>query len=388
MQKGKKRKSMKEPEINIEPEAEHYPIEPRYHPIHKIPRKIYDFLASARLAMALLVAILGSCVAGVTIWRGVRAGELIFSSLWFNGLLILLVVNVACCFFGRIWGRKVTLVSFGMILFHLSFVAIFCAIVYNSLFFFEGTIRLTEGETLPNADPQSYDEMRKGRFFTFTRLRGETTLIRMHRGYRIKGDDKRAAYEIAVGEGGEKKQGIIYLTQNLTYRGFSYFPDKEGYSILTVVSDKEGKELYGAHIPLQSLKRKNDTFLYTTGTKEGPVSFPFPQEPAKPLFGLQLAYRPDPQKERGGEAYFQLWPLDKQNVPQEDKVVAEGKAAIGAQIDVGSYHLSPREVRYWVCMVVRYAPGKPIVLASLWVGLAGMVITTVGRIRRVGRKRP
>lgn len=376
---------MTDPEISLEPETEHYPIEPRYHPIHKIPRKIYDFLASAKLAMALLVAILGSCVAGVTIWRGERAGELIFSSLWFNGLLILLVVNVACCFFGRIWGRKVTLVSFGMILFHLSFVAIFCAVVYNSLFFFEGTMRLTEGETLPNADPQSYDEIRQGRFFSFSRLRGETTLIRMHRGYRVKGDDKRAAYEIVVGEGGEKKHGIIYLTENLTYRGFAYFPDKEGYSLLTMVSDKEGKELYGAYIPLQSLKQKNDTYFYTTGTKEGPGSFPFPQEPVKPLFGLQLAYRPDPQKERGGEAYFQLWPLDKREVRPEDKAIAEGKAAIGAKFDAGDYYLSPREVHYWVGMVVRYAPGKPIVLVSLWVGLVGMVITTLGRMRRSRR---
>jgi hypothetical protein len=374
-----------EPDITVEPEVEHYPIEPRYHPIHKIPGKIYGFLASAKLAMALLVAILGSCVAGVTIWREVRAGELIFSSLWFNGLLVLLVVNVACCFFGRIWGRKVTLVSFGMILFHLSFVAIFCAIVYNSLFSFEGTIRLTEGETLPNADPQSYDAVRYGRFFAFSQLKGETTLIKMHRGYKVKGDDKRAAYEIVVGEGASKKHGIIYLTENLNYRGFSYFPDKEGYSLLTVVSDKEGNDLYGAYIPLQSLRQKNDTYLYTTGTKEGPGSFSFPQVPEKPLFGLQLAYRPDPQKERGGEAYFQLWPLDKQEVRPEDKAMAEGKAAIGAKFDAGDYYLSPREVHYWVGMMVRYAPGKPIVLASLWVGLAGMVITTMGRIMRSRR---
>jgi len=45
-------------ELNTPPdpetETESFPIEPRYHPIHKIPRKIYDFLASARLAMALL----------------------------------------------------------------------------------------------------------------------------------------------------------------------------------------------------------------------------------------------------------------------------------------------------------------------------------------------
>ncbi len=33
-------------------------------------------------------------------------------------------------------------------------------------------------------------------------------------------------------------------------------------------------------------------------------------------------------------------------------------------------------------MNVRYEPGKPIVLASLWVGFAGMLITTIGRMMR------
>lgn len=88
--------------------------------------------------MTLLVAILACCVIGVTVLREERAWSLIFSTLWFNGLLVLLVVNVGFCFFGRIWGRKVTLISLGMILFHLSFIAMFAGIVYNSLFYFRG----------------------------------------------------------------------------------------------------------------------------------------------------------------------------------------------------------------------------------------------------------
>jgi len=36
-------------------------------------------------------------------------------------------------------------------------------------------------------------------------------------------------------------------------------------------------------------------------------------------------------------------------------------------------------------MIVRYEPGKPIVLTSLWVGLAGMIITTAGRMMRSSR---
>ena len=376
---------------DTEPEVELYPIEPRYHPIHKIPRKIYDYLASAKLAMALLVAILGCCVAGVTIWRGVRAGEVIFGTLWFNGLLVLLVVNVACCFFGRIWGRRVTLVSFGMILFHLSFVAVLLGVSYNSLFYFRGNIRLTEGETLPSGDPQSYDTIDKGRFFNFSRLKGETTLIRMHTGFKVGAEDKRAAYEVEVGEGGSKKKGIIYITHKLTHRGFDYFNDKEGYSLLVTLADRQGKVLYGGHLPLQSIPQGKGGFSYSTGGKDGdvvrPGPMPFPAPPEMGLLALQVGYSPAKLKERGGEALFQLYPLDKTGTAPLDKPFAEGKAPIGQPFAAGEYVLSAQEVRYWVGMAVRYEPGTPIVLASLWVGLAGMLITTVGRMLRGRRKK-
>jgi hypothetical protein len=44
--------------------------------------------------------------------------------------------------------------------------------------------------------------------------------------------------------------------------------------------------------------------------------------------------------------------------------------------------LSVKEIRYWAGMRVAYEPGKPVVLTSLWIGLAGMIITTIGRMFR------
>lgn len=344
-----------------------------------ILRKIYRFLSSVKLAMTLLVAILVSCLVGVTIFREEKAGALIFSTLWFNGLLVLLVVNVAFCFFGRIWGRKVTLISLGMILFHLSFVVMLAAIVFNSLFYFRGLIRLTEGETLPNGDPQSYDYAEHGRFFDYAGMKGETTLIKMHKGYRVDGVDKKVGYEISVGEGLRKKQGIVYITHGLGYRGSWYYREKEGYSLLTVLYDKQGRELYGAYIPLQSFKQKDDKFLYATGTKEGPGAMTFPQDPAKPLINLQVTYRPSSLTERAGDAFFQVWPLDKVEVKQGEK---EGKAPVGEKVNVGDYALSVKEIRYWIGMSVKYEPGQPIVLTSMWTGLGGMIITFIGRMRK------
>ncbi|MEW6713860.1 MAG: hypothetical protein AB1306_02055 [Nitrospirota bacterium] len=375
------------PHPEAEDENESYPVEPRYHPIHKIPRKIYDFLASAKLAMALLVIILSCCLAGVTIWRGAEAGRLIFGALWFNGLLVLLVINVACCFFGRIWGRRVTVVSFGMILFHISFVVILLSIVYNSLFYFRGIIRLTEGEALPSSDLQSYDLIDKGRFFSFTRLRGETALIKMHTGYKVSGEDKRAAYEVSVGEENNRKHGIIYITHKLSHRGVDYFNEKEGYSLLLMLSDKLGRDLYGVHVPLQSIVLGKDRFEYSTGYKdnEGKVNkdvIPFPALPERPLFALKTEYMPSKLKERSGDVWFQVFPLGEDGYPNFNKPLAEGKAAVGETFIAGEYLLTATEVRYWVGMTVRYEPGKPIVLASLWIGLAGMVITTVGRMMR------
>lgn len=344
-------------------------------------QKIYKFLSSVKLAIALLVVILICCLLGVTIFRGDRAWTLIFNTTWFNSLLVLLVINVASCFFPRIWRKRFTLITLGMILFHLSFVFILLGVVYNSLFFFRGVIRLTEGETLPNGYPQSYDAITHGRFFDMSQIKGETTLIRMHTGYKVGGKDKRVAYEVAVGEGMLKKQGIIYTTHSLGYNGFRYFNSKEGYSLLVILYDKQGKELYGAYVPLQSLKQKDNSYLYTTGTRFDPGSFPFPQHPLDPLFNLQVVYLPSKEKERSGEALFKLGKFEKDSM-HNDKLIGEGKARIGEKVLIGDYYLEAREVRYWVGMDVRYEPGKPIVLTSLWVGLAGIVITFIGRLRR------
>ncbi|SNB47902.1 hypothetical protein [Geobacter sp. DSM 9736] len=369
-----------------EKDSETYPVQPRYHPIHKIPRVIYDFLASARLAMALLLVILSCSVAGVTIWRGETAWQLIFSTVWFNSILVLLVVNVACCFFGRIWGRRITIVSFGMILFHLSFVAMFAGIVYNSLFFFDGILRLTEGETLRNGDPQSYDTIRYGRFFSFSKLKGETTLIKMYKGYRVGDEDKRVAYEVAVGEGASKKQQVIYVTKNLSFNGIKFFPEKEGYSPLVLLADGRGREIYGAYIPLQSLRQADDSYFYTTGTKDGPGAFLYPQEPlGKPLFDLQVTYLPSKLDDRGGEVTLSIWPIDGSQ--SGGKPIGGGRIPINSSLEAAGHKFMFKELRYWVGMKVRYDPGKPFVLTSLWIGLAGMLITTVGRMMRSGARK-
>lgn len=341
--------------------------------------KVHALLVSPRLAIALLVAVLACCVVGVTVLRGARAGELIFSTLWFNALLVLLALSSAAAFFSRIWRRRLTLVSAGMILFHLSFAALLGGIAYNRLFFFDGLLRLTEGETLPTGRVESYDRIDKGRFFDLSRLGGETTLVRMHANYKVSGANKQAAYEIAVEDGEARARSVIYVTEYLDFDGVRFFCSKEGFSVLVVMSDRGGREIYGAHVPLQSFKQEDGSYLYAAGTAAGPTGFSFPPPPEHPRADLELSFRPNTVVERAGDVRFRVWPLGRSGVPVTERA---GEVPVGGHFEAGDLTLSPREIRYWVGMNVRHDPGLPVILASLCFGLAGMVMTFAGRVRQ------
>lgn len=355
------------------------------------PQRLYALLTSPRLALALLVTILACCVVGVTALRGERAWRLIFSTLWFNALLVLLALSSAAAFFTRVWRRKLTLVQAGMIVFHLSFAALLGGVVYNALFKFNGVLRLTEGETVHLGDLANYDVVQIGQYFDPRRLRGETTLHRMHRGYVVDGQEKRAAYEIAVGEGDRKASGVIYITQDLEHDGIRYLCAKEGYSILLVMHDKQGRELYGAHVPLQSIRLQDGGFLYATGKATEPLSFPFPFPPEPARTELLMTFRPNAVKDREGEVGLHLAEATGGGATVIDLHRAGGGRAgkdaasvvsVGERFDAGEFTLTPSEVRYWVGIDVRHDPGLNLILGSLCLGLAGMVLTFVGRIRQ------
>ncbi|MGB8930009.1 MAG: hypothetical protein WCC48_02035 [Anaeromyxobacteraceae bacterium] len=349
-----------------------------------ILRRITSFLTSPELAIGLLVAVLVACVVGVTLVRGARAGELIFGAPWFNGMLVLLAISSATAFFSRTWRRKLTLVSAGMIMFHVSFAATLGGIAFNRLFFFDGLLRLTEGETLPNDRLESYDRVDKGRFFDLSRLRGETTLVKMHVNYRVEGENKRAAYEVAVNDGDAIVRKVIYVTEHLDFEGVRYFCQMEGYSVLLVLGDAKGRELYGAHVPLQSVARPEGGYRYASWKGAEPVPFPFPPSPDHPHVELTMEYRPNTVVERSGDVTFDVRPLGEDATTGE---LRSGTVPVGGTFDAGPVKLSPREIRYWVGVNVRYDPGLSVVLASLCLGLAGMVLTFVGRVRQGGARR-
>lgn len=339
-------------------------------------RRVGALLVSPRLAIGLLIVVLACCLVGVTVVRGVEAGRLIFATLWFNALLVLLAISSASAFFSRFWRRKLTVVSVGMITFHLCFLGVLGGVVLNGLFAFRGTLRLTEGETLGVGAASSYDEHEQGRLFDPAWLRGTVTLVKMHTNYKVGDENKRAAYELEFQDGAARARRIIYVTEYQTFQGVRFFSLKEGYSVLVVLSNLSGRVLGGAHVPLQSIRQADGSYLYATGTTTQPGPFGFPAE--QPHLELEVDYFPG-LVERTGKVRFQARPLGADGPTGTARV---GMAAVGEQVDLDGHRLAPREIRYWVGLSVRYDPGLNVILVSLTLGLLGMALTFIGRVRQ------
>ena len=346
-------------------------------------RRVYRALVSPKLAIGLLVFVLLCCLAGVTIWRGEEAGRRIFSTLWFNGLLVLLAVSSASAFFDRFWRRKRTLVSVGMIVFHLSFLGVLGGVVLNGLFSFRGTLRLAEGETMPVGQPVSYDEYEMARLFDPALLRGEVTLVKMHTNFQVNGENKRAAYELEFRDGPVARRRFVYITEYHEENGVRFFSQKEGYSILASLDDARGRRLHELQVPLQSIRQSDGSYLYTTGTRAAAGPVPFPPPPQETVLDLELNYFPG-LVERTGQVRVSARPVGAAGPVGAPKVAM---VPVGGRVEVGDLRLEAREIRYWVGLSVRYDPGLSTILVSLVTGLLGMVMTFVGRVRQGGHGR-
>jgi len=348
--------------------------------------KIVNFLASTKLALVLLTVIFLSSVVGVLLPRAIGK-EAVFASLWFNFLLVLLIVNIVFCITKRT--SVLRLSQTGTTIFHVGLVLLFVGVVYDQLFYFEGAIRLTEGETLNCGERASWDRIKMGSFFRISKLNelGPLYFHKLHVAYREEGKYRGEAVELAVGEDVQQgRRRIIYTPHPLKYNGFEFYRDKnDGFSPLFVLRDMKGKVLYGAYAPLQSIPQKDGTYLYRSGRASAPGSFGFPQDPELPrVFNLQTTYYPDKMKHMTGKVSFQIWKALPDGNSSEE--LYNGKAAFGERVRAGDYTLSMDEVRYWTNINVTYRPGLGLIFGSFWIAFGGLILNVILKTATRARK--
>jgi hypothetical protein len=140
---------------------------------HKIPPyirfflpRIFKFLASLRLAIFVLVALMLVFAAGTFMesFQGTEAASLvIYQSFWFHGLLFLLGVNVAAAALDRLpWKRKHT----GFVITHLGIILILIGSFISKKWMVDGHMAIAEGEseflvTLPEPLLYIYSQSQK-----------------------------------------------------------------------------------------------------------------------------------------------------------------------------------------------------------------------------------
>ena len=228
-----------------------------------------------------------------------------------------------------------------------------------------------------------------GRFFQMSKLEdlGEIQLNKVHIPYWVEGKDRKVAYEFSLGEDAlQGDKNIVYVNNPLKHKGFEFYRNNDGYSPLYVLRDGRKKVIYGAYAPLQGIRQENGTYLYRSGTKVAPGSFPFPQDPEQhPLFSLQTEYYPDEGKKRSGDAFFQVSRFNPSPWSEQEELF-KGFAALGEMVKAGDYFLSMDEVRYWASMRVLYRPGEGIIFTSFWIGLGGIILNLIIKMEKVRKK--
>ncbi len=389
-----------------------------------------SFLRSTKLAIILLVLVFLSSILG-TILPPLFSREIIFSSWWFNFLLFLLMVNILFCTLKRIKRLFVKTVSsvesvmsvspltdertkqtkrlngfnflslLGSIIFHFSFVLLFVGVIYNTLFFFEGGIRLTEGESLSCGDEANYDWIRKGRFFKNAKLKdlGELCFLKLIPAYYIKGSYKGQANKIIfrpsinpdnlpfqrtvqsgagqdLSEENKDTEALVYANHPFKHKGYEFYRDTDGFSLLFVFRDRWGRILDGAYTPLNTVRRPDGSSNYVGG-------FPFP--PRSPFLRLWIVFFPEIKsntlRNEQGKVFLEV----KQPVShgsEEEKEVFKGKIGIKEMAAVGPFFISVDEIRYWSRMQVNYRPGLPLIFGSFWFALGGLSLATIAKMRK------
>jgi len=358
-------------------------------------KKIYQiflsgltFLRSARLAIILLILVFLSSISGA-ILPPALGREIIFSSLWFNFLLVLLTVNILFCTLKRITNLRKFIHEYsriGSIIFHFSFVLLTLGVSYNQLFFFEGGIRLTEGETLSCSDEQNYDWIKKGKFFSPQKLKdlGELYLHKLYPSYYLKGDYKGVANKIVLRTQNNEKEAIVFVNNPLKYKRFEFYRDVDGYSLLFVFRDRWGRVLDGAYAPLNAVRRADGNFNYVGG-------FPFP--PVNPFFSLWSVYFPETgviTPNEKAKVFLEIRQLaspaspelqrGEPNQSREEKELFKGKAGLKEMVPVGFFFISVDEVRYWSRMKVIHHPGLFLILFSFWLAFGGISLSTIAKM--------
>lgn len=359
--------------------------------------RFYKFATSRRLAVWLIGILLGITLLGAIIpqdsmpappisgghhpvanvFRFLKLND-VFNSYPFFGLLVLLLLNLSFCMSRRVKsifedsevaGRffsKAGLPLTGSLIFHLSMIIVVSGAVYDMCTKMRGGLIVTEGQEVVE-NHMSYVHVDEAPLFlenhSFFKLKLKSFDIKFERGIIT---DTRAIVELADED--FSREYDVRVNKPLRYQGSMLVLQQYGFSPLVTITGPDGQKIVEGYLNLAS----SDKGIIVEDSLEVPGTdlilkiklFPDAvmykgqirtksQELKAPKFVVQF----DKQLKKSSGLKYRMY---------------KGVVEPGQSVKFKGYRLSIGDIRHWVQFDVTREPGKKIVYAGYWIGLAGI----------------
>jgi cytochrome c biogenesis protein ResB len=379
-----------------EKERKHDDRTPATGPLHRIGRT----LRSLEFAAVLMALLAGACMLGVLVpqqgsasypmWKAEHPTlarmadttniDRMFTSVPFFVLIALATVSASVSVGWRLRGLRpdrtlsVQRRLAGSLLFHAGLLGIVVAAFTSAITHTEGTLILTEGQTLSVHDAFSAPEAKP--------MPTSTMQIRLDEFHPVHegpwGMPDYASDVTLIEEGGEVRSATVRVNEPLVYGNMSFYQQSHGFSPQFEFRDIEGRYLFTSWVSLDS-DRSADPVRYRDDFAVPGTDLTVEAElfPDVYMVGNKLASRsPDPKS-----------PVLAVTVRRGVDTLYEGPLYLGRQIDLGAdMRLGFSGLRYWSALDVVRDCGARAVFVCAWIAVAGLCIRFMPRLHNGDRE--
>lgn len=303
----------------------------------------------------------------------------VFSSWPFFIAIALLFINISFCMGKRVKavfedsaaaGRFFTRAGLpltGSMLFHLGLLIVLTGALYDHSTRMKGALFITQGQEIEEKHG-SYVSVEEAPFFLENHSNIKMALKDVSFEY-IKGVMVEMKAGLGITDGAFSKDYTLRVNEPLKHGDIMVIMQKFGFAPLVTLTGKDGKTLV-------------NTYLSLAPAGDGAVEDEF-ELPGTDLI-LAIKLYPDPEVKDGKIRSRTMELRAPQIRIQMDKRIKPGgriKQALyrgfmkpGETRQFKGYRLSAGDIRYWIQFDVEKEPGKKIVYAGYWIGLAGITL--------------
>jgi hypothetical protein len=293
----------------------------------------------------------------------------IYTTWTFHVLLGLLVVNLAAGNirrFRRVYRIERTLLRMrhlGSIIFHVALIAVLLGAIGNYLYKFQGVFALTEGQTAADG-PDGYFRTFLGPLTSPRPSEFRLTMEGIDPEWEQDGVTTLAAHLRIESQDGMAVAEAVRIGHPLRWRKLEFhLGARTGFSPEVLLVGPDGSVIFRSFVRIASARHEGVD-----------VHSDFIELPGQLTLRLEIHDSESPL------------PLRWVAAERADSVLFEGYVAEGDTVLVDELALSLPRMRRWAFVEARENPGVGVVFAGFWVGLAGLSLTFLARVRADHRR--